>query len=58
MPAAKAWPSGRRITIHDIQAATDPGRAVFTSYDMLTAAYSSGPESGRCWSAAPVPKLY
>lgn len=39
MPATKAWPSGRRITIHDIQAATDRVErwSMLTSYDMLTA---------------------
>jgi 2-methylisocitrate lyase-like PEP mutase family enzyme len=39
MTAATAWPSGRRITIRDLQAATDRGErwSMLTSYDTLTA---------------------
>ena len=34
-----AWPDDRRITIHDLQAATDRGErwSMLTSYDTLTA---------------------
>jgi 3-methyl-2-oxobutanoate hydroxymethyltransferase len=39
MSCATAWPAGRRITIHDLQAATDRGErwSMLTSYDALTA---------------------
>jgi 3-methyl-2-oxobutanoate hydroxymethyltransferase len=39
MSSATEWPSGRRITIHDLQAATDRGErwSMLTSYDALTA---------------------
>jgi 3-methyl-2-oxobutanoate hydroxymethyltransferase len=39
MTSAAAWPTGRRITIHDLQAATDRGErwSMLTSYDALTA---------------------
>ncbi len=39
MPEAAAWPDGRRITISDLQAATDRGErwSMLTSYDTLTA---------------------
>ncbi len=39
MSNATAWPDGRRITISDLQAATDRGErwAMLTSYDTLTA---------------------
>ena len=39
MPEAAAWPDGRRITISDLQAATDRGErwSMLTSYDALTA---------------------
>ena len=39
MTAAAAWPAGRRITIRDLQAATDRGErwSMLTSYDTLTA---------------------
>ena len=39
MPTAAAWPVDRRITIHDLQAATDRGErwSMLTSYDVLTA---------------------
>jgi 3-methyl-2-oxobutanoate hydroxymethyltransferase len=40
MSSITAWPTGRRITIHDLQAATDRGErwSMLTSYDTLTAA--------------------
>src|SRR3984885_12711036 len=39
MPETMAWPAGRRITIKDLQAATDRGErwSMLTSYDALTA---------------------
>jgi len=39
MSSATAWPDDRRITIRDLQAATDRGErwSMLTSYDMLTA---------------------
>ena len=39
MSEATAWPAGRRITISDLQAATDRGErwSMLTSYDTLTA---------------------
>ena len=39
MSEADAWPDDRRITIHDLQAATDRGErwSMLTSYDTLTA---------------------
>src|ERR1700683_337107 len=39
MSSATAWPDDRRITISDLQAATDRGErwAMLTSYDTLTA---------------------
>ena len=39
MSDATGWPAGRRITIRDLQAATDRGErwAMLTSYDTLTA---------------------
>jgi 3-methyl-2-oxobutanoate hydroxymethyltransferase len=39
MPVPTGWPDGRRITIGDLQAATDRGErwAMLTSYDTLTA---------------------
>jgi 3-methyl-2-oxobutanoate hydroxymethyltransferase len=39
MPDAMAWPAGRRVTIRDLQAATDRGErwCMLTSYDTLTA---------------------
>jgi len=39
MPEPAAWPAGRRITITDLQAATDRGErwSMLTSYDTLTA---------------------
>jgi len=39
MTSETAWPAGRRITIRDLQAATDRGErwAMLTSYDALTA---------------------
>jgi len=39
MLSANAWPDDRRITIHDLQAATDRGErwSMLTSYDALTA---------------------
>ena len=39
MPEATAWPASRRITISDLQAATDRGErwSMLTSYDTLTA---------------------
>jgi 3-methyl-2-oxobutanoate hydroxymethyltransferase len=39
MPETMAWPAGRRITIADLQAATDRGErwSMLTSYDTLTA---------------------
>ena len=39
MPETMAWPAGRRITIKDLQAATDRGErwSMLTSYDTLTA---------------------
>jgi 3-methyl-2-oxobutanoate hydroxymethyltransferase len=39
MSSTTAWPSGRRITVHDLQAATDRGErwSMLTSYDALTA---------------------
>jgi 3-methyl-2-oxobutanoate hydroxymethyltransferase len=39
MPETMAWPVGRRITIADLQAATDRGErwSMLTSYDTLTA---------------------
>jgi hypothetical protein len=45
------WPTGRRITIRDLQAATDRGErlAMLTSYDTLTAAVF---ETGRGARAA------
>jgi 3-methyl-2-oxobutanoate hydroxymethyltransferase len=38
-PAAASWPADRRITVHDLQAATDRGErwSMLTSYDTLTA---------------------
>ena len=40
MLSGNAWPDDRRITIHDLQAATDRGErwSMLTSYDALTAA--------------------
>lgn len=40
MPSNTMWPADRRITIHDLQAATDRGErwSMLTSYDTLTAA--------------------
>jgi 3-methyl-2-oxobutanoate hydroxymethyltransferase len=40
MDSAMAWPAGRRITIRDLQAATDRGErwSMLTSYDAMTAA--------------------
>jgi 3-methyl-2-oxobutanoate hydroxymethyltransferase len=40
MTSAAQWPADRRITIHDLQAATDRGErwSMLTSYDALTAA--------------------
>jgi len=40
MLSGNAWPADRRITIHDLQAATDRGErwSMLTSYDALTAA--------------------
>jgi 3-methyl-2-oxobutanoate hydroxymethyltransferase len=40
MSSATTWPTGRRVTIHDLQAATDRGErwSMLTSYDTLTAA--------------------
>src|SRR5215471_3217322 len=39
MSSASVWPVDRRITIHDLQAATDRGErwSMLTSYDTLTA---------------------
>jgi 3-methyl-2-oxobutanoate hydroxymethyltransferase len=39
MPSATGWPADRRITIHDLQAATDRGErwSMLTCYDALTA---------------------
>ena len=39
MPSESGWPDGRRITISDLQAATDRGErwSMLTSYDALTA---------------------
>src|SRR5438445_1293180 len=39
MPEPAAWPADRRITITDLQAATDRGErwSMLTSYDTLTA---------------------
>src|SRR6202161_2263971 len=39
MPETMAWPVGRRITVKDLQAATDRGErwSMLTSYDALTA---------------------
>ena len=39
MSSATGWPADRRITIHDLQAATDRGErwSMLTSYDTLTA---------------------
>ena len=39
MSGATRWPADRRVTIHDLQAATDRGErwAMLTSYDTLTA---------------------
>ena len=39
MSSVHAWPDDRRITIHDLQAATDRGErwSMLTSYDVLTA---------------------
>jgi 3-methyl-2-oxobutanoate hydroxymethyltransferase len=39
MPSNTMWPADRRITIHDLQAATDRGErwSMLTSYDTLTA---------------------
>jgi hypothetical protein len=39
MSTATAWPDDRRITIRDLQAATDRGErwSMLTSYDTLTA---------------------
>jgi 3-methyl-2-oxobutanoate hydroxymethyltransferase len=39
MPSVNTWPDDRRITIHDLQAATDLGErwSMLTSYDALTA---------------------
>jgi hypothetical protein len=39
MTGTAAWPAGRRITIRDLQAATDRGErwSMLTSYDTLTA---------------------
>ncbi len=39
MSSVNAWPDDRRITIHDLQAATDRGErwSMLTSYDALTA---------------------
>jgi 3-methyl-2-oxobutanoate hydroxymethyltransferase len=39
MPESAAWPDGRRITVTDLQAATDRGErwSMLTSYDTLTA---------------------
>jgi 3-methyl-2-oxobutanoate hydroxymethyltransferase len=39
MSSASVWPADRRITIHDLQAATDRGErwSMLTSYDTLTA---------------------
>ena len=39
MSTATAWPDDRRITIRDLQAATDRGErwSMLTSYDVLTA---------------------
>jgi 3-methyl-2-oxobutanoate hydroxymethyltransferase len=39
MSSVNAWPDDRRITIHDLQAATDRGErwSMLTSYDTLTA---------------------
>jgi 3-methyl-2-oxobutanoate hydroxymethyltransferase len=39
MSSATAWPGDRRITVHDLQAATDRGErwSMLTSYDALTA---------------------
>jgi 3-methyl-2-oxobutanoate hydroxymethyltransferase len=39
MSSANVWPDNRRITIHDLQAATDRGErwSMLTSYDVLTA---------------------
>ena len=39
MPEPTAWPASRRITITDLQAATDRGErwSMLTSYDTLTA---------------------
>src|SRR5215469_13157440 len=39
MSSASAWPDDRRITVRDLQAATDRGErwSMLTSYDVLTA---------------------
>ena len=39
MPETSAWPPGRRVSISDLQEATDRGErwAMLTSYDALTA---------------------
>jgi 3-methyl-2-oxobutanoate hydroxymethyltransferase len=39
MPSSRQWPTNRRITVQDLQAATDRGErwAMLTSYDVLTA---------------------
>jgi 3-methyl-2-oxobutanoate hydroxymethyltransferase len=39
MPSTTAWPDDRRISISDLQAATDRGErwSMLTSYDVLTA---------------------
>lgn len=41
MPEPAAWPADRRITITDLQAATDRGErwSMLTSYDTLTGPY-------------------
>ncbi len=48
MSSATAWPDDRRITISDLQAATDRGErwAMLTSYDTLTAGIFE--EAGVC----------
>ena len=53
-----AWPADRRITVRDLQAATDRNErwSMLTSYDALTAGVFERPGRARCSSATPVPR--
>jgi hypothetical protein len=58
MPEPAARPADRRITITDLQAATDRGErwSMLTSYDTLTAGVFEQAGSARCSSATPAPR--